>query len=960
MKLTLTEKSVLKLIKEDEAYSNYFFGRYDKVKLFSTLEDKGFFAPEKNPRPKKVKDGYQILEWNILPYLEKISKKSRSRDTDLLKIIRNASLHKDKDGKYIDNDRTRWYFVKILSNIPLSVTPLSIFNDVIPTWLESDFSLILPGAELTDELLYAYLKQAETPEGVEKVEKLINIVLSTKEVKLKSDAFGKTEELKTKIEDYWLEEAFIKKGYSTLIAQKCTNLPIFSLADTIRTALSKRYKKQDYSSIWLNDLSIDEERTSHYAEYFLTQILRILVLEKAKFDSDTGSEIVKRFLDDEYPHYLFKRLGILLIAKNWKAYGELFDLILGDKKEGYFDHEAFQPELFYLLSSNAHNLTKNQKTKLKAIIEKGPTKKLPDEKKEAYSVYWKQVLCKTLFSLPEFELLYKRLKRVSKKDVNIPSHSGVVAFRDDSFDKSPVSPEGFLEKTNKEIVDYLHTYKPTGDFYHHSPEGVYRAFQSAVEINPEKFASNLDPFNFHDYHMLSSLFNGFEGSWKQKKDINWENVTDFTLKLIKESWFWKPTDKDKGTHYDYFSWTISAIGDLLQEGCKTDDWAFSENNNERVEKILNILISKLEFDDKSYQGDGMSHALNSSWGKVLTALIYLGLRQARISDKKQEKKNSKWSDSLKNDFQTALDKNIFEAFTLLGHYFPNLHYVDKEWTKSKATEIIRNIDDRYFETFMEGYLYNSSVYKPIFSVLKKHYERSLQIPFKDSQIKNRLIQHIGIWYLRGVEKINKNSLVDKIFALGNFEQIRELVEFLWHERDHITDKSVTDENVKKEQSVFKERILTFWKHTSEVIKTKATYSEDEKKVLSELSKLAIYLDCIDENSYMLLMQSAGYVNENFDSPYFIKYLNKLKNSGKRDRVSKYIGTLFLEMLNKAEGRIPDYKWKNVVEIVEHLYEVGKSNKEVKDLANSICDFYGRHQNYGLRTIYDKNNAIPKQ
>lgn len=957
MNLTLTEKSVIKLIKEDEAYANYFFGRYDKIKLFPALKAEGFFDAKNNPGPKKVKDGYQILAWNVLPYLEKISKKTRSLDNELLEIIKNTSLYKNSEGKYTDNDRTRWFFVKILTSIPLSSTPISIFDDVIPTWLESDFSLILPGAELSDELLSAYLDQAKTADDITKIEKLISIILSTKEVKLESAALGKTTELKTKIEDHWLEEAFIKKGYTTLIAQKCTNKPIIDLAETIKSAFSKRNEKQDYSSVWLSDLSSEEERPSHNAEYFLAQILRMLLLEKVKTSPGSASEIVEKFLSDEYPHYLFKRLAILMIARDWGTYSQFFDRILDDTKETYFDLEVYWPELFHLFSLNAQNLTSSHKTKLKALIEKGPSKDLPDEKKTSYVVYWKQIWYKSLSSLPEFEGLYKKTKRVSKRDVTLPTYGKVVAFRDETFDKSPVSPEGFIEKKNQEVVEYLRTYKPTGDFYHFSPEGVYRAFQSAVEINPEKFASDLDPFNFHDYHMLSSLFNGFEEAWKKKNDINWENVLKFIQKLIKDDWFWKPTDKDRGAHYDYFSWTISAIGDLLQEGCKSDEWAFSEQLHADVESILSILSTNLTFDEKSYQGDGMSHALNSSWGKILTSVIYLGLREARISDRKSEKKESKWSKSLKDSFEKALNKKIFEAFTLLGHYFPNLHYVDKEWAKLKAAEILTNKDERYFITFMEGYLYNSSVYKPIFSVLRKHYERALGITFKESQIGHRLIQHIAIWYLRGVEKLNKNSLVDKMFNSGNFEQVREFVEFLWHERDHITDKNVTDESAKKDQQDFKERILVFWKHTSEIIEDKHTYTENEKKVLSELSKMAIYLDEINEDFFKLLMHSAGHVTEDFDSPYFIEYLNRLKNSGNEVQTAKYIGTLFMEMLNKAEGRIPDYKWENIVEIVEHLYKVGKTNSDVKTLANNICDFYGRHQNYNLRQLYNEQNEI---
>lgn len=956
MKLTLTQKSVIRLIKDDEAYSNYFFGRYDKVKLFPTLKEEGFFNPENNPSPKKVKGGYQIPAWNVLPYLERLSKKTRRLDNELLEIIKSVSLYENKDSRHTDNDRTRWFFVKILSNIPLSNTPIDIFDDVIPTWLESDFDLILPGAELSNELLSTYLDQAKTNEDITKVEKLISIILTTKEEKLDNNVFGKSRVLRTRIEDHWLEEAFIKKGYSTLIAQKCTNQIIFDLANNIKSALSKSNKKHDYSSIWLSDLSSEYERTSDNAEYFLAQILRKLLLEKIKIQPDEGAEVIDKFLSDEYPHYLFKRLAILMIARNWDVYKHFFDQILDDTKEGYFDFEVYWPELFHLFSINTQNLTKNQKSKLKALIEEGPKKDLPDEKKESYSLYWKQVWYKSLSKLSEFKKLYEKTKLISKKDYNLPSYGKVVAFRDDSFDKSPVSPEGFIEKNNQEVVRYLLNYKPAGNFYHSSPEGVYKAFQSAVETNPNKFTSDLTPFVSHDYHMLSSLFNGFEEAWKNKNDINWESIINFTSTLIQEDWFWKPTDKDKSIHYNYFSWTISAIGDLFKEGCRSDDHAFSEQLHPNIENIFNTLITKLKFDEKSYQGDGMSHALNSSWGKVITALIYLGLRQARISDKKQEKKSSKWSVSIKSDFQMALDKKIFEAFTLLGNYFPNLHYVDKEWAILRATDVLANKDERYFATFMEGYLYNSKVYKPIYLALRKHYKRAIKITFKEKQIENQLIQHIAIWYLYGVEKLNSNSLVDQIFISKNFEQVREFVEYLWHKREYITDDKITDKDTRKEQQVFKERIIVFWRHTSEIIEKRNAYTEDEKKVLSELSKMAVYLDNLDESSFKLMMHSASYVTEDFDSPYFIKYLNRLKGTSNKTKTAEYIGNLFLEMLNKAEGRIPDYKWENIVEIVEHLYQVGQSSKDVKELANSICDFYFRFGNDKLRSIYEKYNA----
>ena len=190
MRLTLKEKSVIKLIKKDKSYANYFFGKYEKIKLFSALNLEGFFLPENNPSPIEVKNGYQIPEWNVLQYLEKISKKTRKLDYDLINIIKDVSFYKDENGKHIDNYRTWWYFVKILLNIPLSRIPYEIFEKAIPIWLISIFDLTLPGSDLANDLLPTYLNQAKNKGDIKKVEKLVELLLSVKEFKTKKSVIG--------------------------------------------------------------------------------------------------------------------------------------------------------------------------------------------------------------------------------------------------------------------------------------------------------------------------------------------------------------------------------------------------------------------------------------------------------------------------------------------------------------------------------------------------------------------------------------------------------------------------------------------------------------------------------------------------------------------------------------------------------------------------------------------------
>lgn len=942
---------VLKLIK-NKIYEDYFFKTVTSEVWFETLEKKGYFNPKNNPPPilDKKNGGYKIPEWNILQYLEKVSKQTRKYDKELLKIIKNVSLNK----VHVDNYRTWWYFTKILLNIPYAKTPYNIFEKAMPIWLTSIFDLTLPGSDLANDLLPKYLGQIKNKDDIRKVEKLVEILLSVKEVKTKSSVLGKTLEVKTKIDNYWLEESFLKKDNAVIIAQKCTSAPIYNLANLIKEIFNKKFKKQDYSHIWLNNLSLEPKKSYYNDEYFLVAILRKLVIEKSKFDIIEGSKIIAKFLSKDYPHYIFKRLAILLIADSWDSSSEYFNQILDDKAEQYFEIDAFQPELIYLLQKNVEQLTNQQKIKITKIIEKGPVINLPDSREEEHKNYWKQRWSKVLESIPEFKKLYNQLENISKQKIvlNIDKQNG--QLREVVFDKSPISSEQFLTKSNKEILKIITEYRPTGDFSNSAPEGLYRAFQDAIELDPLKFSSNLDPFKICNFHMLSSLYSGLEEAWKQKKDILWEKVIKFTIELLNEDWFWKSAKINKTQNYDYFGWTISAIGDLIQEGCKRDGWAFSEENNLGVEKIINIIVKKLSNETKEYRNDGISQALNTSWGKILTALIYLSLREARLSDKKNENKKSKWSKDLKNNFESALNKNISEANTLLGQYAPNLYYVDAKWTESILKKIHLK-DKKTFEMFMEGYLFTGNIYQNIYELMKKSYVRALQIDFKEKRIQERLIQHITVGYLRGNEELNNNSLIDKILKIKNGKYTREIIEFLWHQRDSILENQSGSLQESKE---FKKRIFVFWEYIINLYKKKGYKSEDDKKVLSELAKFAIYVEKLDKESFEKLLISAQYVTYDFDSPFFIEYLNKLKETGDKKESAKYVGILFLEMLKGAQDLIPDYKWDNVVEIINKLYEVGQNNVEIKNLANQICIFYAEHRDLHLkelREIYEKNN-----
>jgi hypothetical protein len=123
-------------------------------------------------------------------------------------------------------------------------------------------------------------------------------------------------------------------------------------------------------------------------------------------------------------------------------------------------------------------------------------------------------------------------------------------------------------------------------------------------------------------------------------------------------------------------------------------------------------------------------------------------------------------------------------------------------------------------------------------------------------------------------------------------------------------------------------------------------TQEDKKILSEASKLIIILPQIESESYEWLMLSAPYVHEDFNSSFFIEYLDELKDKGDNKETAKYIGEIYLRMLEKST---PNFDKEHIRSIVKFLYDAGG-----KDRAYKICNIYGSRGEEFLRNIYEKH------
>jgi len=393
-------------------------------------------------------------------------------------------------------------------------------------------------------------------------------------------------------------------------------------------------------------------------------------------------------------------------------------------------------------------------------------------------------------------------------------------------------------------------------------------------------------------------------------------VFDFIKNLITTDDFWD----EKYSRFNYRNWIISRIAELIEEGTKDDNRAFSPEFLPVAENILLILVEK-------------TIVLNSTKEKIFSAMVNYSLRYARLYKRKNEER---WAENIKKEFTNRLNREIessLEFSVILGEYLPNIYWLDKNWVIVNINKIFPIDNDIHWKSAFTGYLFNSSrIYKDIYILLREngHYAKAIKTEFNEPYITERLVQHICVGYLEDWEKLeDEKSLIFQLIENKNINQLLEIVNFFWLLRDKLTDN-------------IKSKVKPLWKKLYELGKQNEE-SQEYKNLFSNLSEWLSLIDEIDDEIYVWLKISAKYVDIGFNIHFFIE--NLMQHASK---TPKKVGEIYLEMLQA--GIYPYYEQEQIQNIVRTLYE----NKE-KEIADKICNLYGEKGYLFLKDICKKYN-----
>ncbi len=936
---------ILKLINEKH-YRNYFFKKVTTLHWFDILKSEGYFKSDLNTRPQETEKGYFLIpQWNVLPYLEWISQQINIRGNEkyideLRLIIIEISKYKDSKGQHIDNYRTWRYFVKILLYFPNNKITLKIIN-LIPIWLNSRFSTMLPGSEITRKLLPKFL--TDNPDDIKKAEKIIGYITS-----IKIPSVGKEKKKDKKIElladSHFLKEVFEK--YSEDIGRKCSKKVIEDLVEKVKKLLTGK-EEGTYRSFYEELDYLDEPLD------VLTFILKRILIAKAKNDIDITQEILRIFLKEKYLY--FPKMALYVIGNDLDEYREFFWKVLNDDTENFIlkNTSSFGDELKHILE-NLKELTDEQRKILKNKIE--DSAKLEDfkEDQELYLALYKQKFYKALSYDQFFKKLHTEMKNSTKYDIELRSVIGKVEISS-GLGLSPLTKEKILQMSNKELAEFLSTFRTTDHWKGPSVNRLSKVLEEIAKENPEKFVDDLAPFLETGYLYVSDIIWGIQDAWENKKIFNWGKLFKFIKQYITPEEFWndKYIIKDDIWKTDHLR-ILGTIGELIKKGTIEDSRSFSEKHYSKSQEIIFQILDKILLDKKellesrSERNDFLTYTLNSTFGKLTEALFMLAYRIKKFEQKTKNEQPVSWEINIKNKYEELLKNEIVESYNWLGRYLLYFYYLDKDWTKNQIGQISPKKEQNW-EAFMQGYLYSNKINGNLYKLMRMHYEKAIDYEFKEKHSSERLVQHIALVYLQGDEKINdSNGLFRKLLDEWNPLQIKEVIGWFWMQRDlirgPIKEKKKTEEMVRFEK--MRERIVDFWRWIYEnKYKEKEQFREEDKEILSELSKLAVFLEKIDCGNYEWLKLSAPYIHVDFNAPFFLKYLNNLKDKDKY--AGEYIGKIFFKILNNTT---PDYDQKDIRSIVEYLYI-----SDLINYADDICDKYAKKGFEFLRDIYEKHH-----
>lgn len=905
------EERIFQLIKNDKPLEFEFLRQLSNSKnpspWLKPLKDNGYFNPQNNPTETSDYGSY----WNVMGALEKIAKvndlqPSKEITEDIKAIVGSIIDYRDEKKQRIENILTDRHIIRIIFYLPIDDIE-DQYLDFINNCLLSYHEKILIEIEIKELVIPKLLEN----ENCVLLNKILDISLGFK--RTNSSTF---EEYTSVLSPYYLRT--IIKNFTNQIILTCGPSAIRIALQKIEQIIAE--DPSQFNEVWLPSVKEEDEFKDRYD----TQIIHFIWLGLRKLETTQIKEIIVDLLEKGHP--IFKRIALSIIDDKYTEFKDLFWNLQNNPLTDYH----LKHELYEFFTNHCEEFSDDEVNTVIEWIETYHEEIIPDEEKEEQEKYLAYVKKEWLLALlptgsSEVQTLFNHYNSIDPTKISHPGRNFVIEHFSDI--SSPIPKEELIRKPNTEIVDYLNAYNDDITENRFIPlHSLCEVFRESIIEYPQKFVQDLDPFLNSDRMYQYEIFLGLFEAWRKEKEFRWDNLLRFINSILESESFW--TESYPEGKYHYRNWIISRIANLIEEGTKNDTNLLDLELLPEVEKVLLILAKNSESDLSNY-GDLVTSVLNSNKGCIYSAMVNYSLcfaRHYRINE------DIRWPEAIKGDFEKRLDPDIeptVEFSVNLGKYLSKLCYLDKEWVQVNFNRIFPQDDNIHWNAAFTAYLFYSKICKDIYILLKEngHYSKAIITQFEDPRINERLIQHICIGYLEGLENLeDEESLINQILERWDSEQIVVIIRFLrWYNQKVDSEKSL--------------KIIPLWK----IIITKISQdmeNPNNKKILSELNEWIALVDELTDEICGWLKLSVKHIRQ-----YDIGFIEQLRRHS--ETKPKCAGELFLDSVES--GHFNEFQKDEIIQFVSILYE-----KKEKENADIICNLYLSAGFDFLKPVYEKH------
>ena len=893
---------------------NYFFDKLDSLAWLKPLKDEGWFHPDSQPTSWEMPD-QPVYFWYALKYVEKVvnhTKEFPCEETfSVLADITNTIVnYANNSGENVTSSHTDCQVIKIICALPIERIESRHITFI-------GISLRSRGTTLVDSVIGETVLPKFLNDGSEElILALLKVILDAKVVNRRVIPV---------VEEYWLRAAL--KAHGEAIAELCG----IEAAQIVLAQIQNLVDQDAYAFDFIQQVKGDasDDSREDYAELLVSFTSTLFQFT----EPGVIAGIVKTLLQESQT--IFRRIAVTAVTHHYEKLKQLFWRWKGNPLEDV----SLKPELYQLIETNCAKFKESEIDQILHWIESAQYKVSTEDavayrKREWLSALLETANQKTISASRKYE-------QINAREIKHPGLSWSIETW--WGDPSPVTVEDLSSRSNAQIASFLTGFKEqevSGPLVP-TEEGLRETLEKCVATNPGRFADDLQPFFNAKFQYQYSLFQGFLNAWRDEKKFDWAKLLNFIDQSLSSEQFWSA---QRGERFHYRDWILSAIADLVEAGTKDDTHAFDAQLLPLAEKILLVLVEKVESETPVIVTRGDSSTidlpatfLNTGKSKVFSAMVNYALRFARINDIKQ---SSRWPRVVREDFTKRLDRNVEPSigfsFTL-GAYLPNLLYLDEEWVVNNINRIFPKEDEYHWQVVFSGYLfYSRKTYATLYSLLKKHghYQKALNTDFGDPEVDRwgleSLIYDLYVGWIENWETLDdETSLIYHLVNSGKPNLLSTLIHSFWKQRDNLTPK-------------MRAKVKSTWRALYESLSQKSDIMEYQE-VLSQLSGWVALVDRIDAEVLKWLKMSMQYVKGLTDSAFFVEDLLKHVRKTPKEVADIYLGML-------THNIYPYHDQEHIREIVRVLY-----NTKHKEVADRICNLYGEAGFDFLRSLYDENH-----